>query len=239
MADEQAPLEGTPEPANTPESGTGTQEQQKAPSENWEERYKEAQAWGTRNAQRAAELEQQAQLVADLQSEDPVVQRQALEALGYTVPDDNETDTQPAYAELDPQTRARLDQFEAFHTQQQEQADYQQYRSIVDPQLEQMGVPKGLHDVLAEAALGIAPIQTPQGPQPNLKAAYEQLLEAWAPAFAELPQVQDKVKQSWAKSKPRAAFTSASGKEASQVPDLDKHENRVQYMLEKLQAEQM
>lgn len=79
-ADEtQAPAADTPEntPDNTPEAGTGG-----PPESNWEDRYKEAQQWGTRNAQRVAELERYEQVVTGLNSDDPEQRKWAAEALG-------------------------------------------------------------------------------------------------------------------------------------------------------------
>lgn len=236
--DEPAGGGGTPpeEGAPTPPEGTGTQ----APSENWEDRYKDAQAWGTRLAQERAELEAEAQIARALRSDDPQQQRQALEALGYQVPDEPE-DTPPNG--LDPQIAAKLakvDELEQWRNstveEQTREQNYAQYRAMTDPQLEGMGVPDGLRDMVAEVALDLPPLQTPQGPRPDLAAAMQQV-EAMAEHFAALPAVQTAVKKSWKNTKPSAAFTSPGGAEGTQVPDLTDREARQQYQLARFQSD--
>jgi hypothetical protein len=242
MSDQNAaPQEEEQPTADTPVEGTGTQDT--AAQVNWEERYKEAQSWGTRLAQERAELEQEAQLARALKSEDPAEYTEALRALGFNVPDDDaDEDTQTAG--LDPEVAARLakvdeiDQWRQQLTAEQErEVNEQQYRQLVDPQLQDMKVPEGLWDVVAEAALNLPAVQTPQGPQPDLEGAMRQV-EAMAEHFAALPSVQSAVKKSWANSKPRTALTGAVGAEGTQVLDTDKHENRVAYMMARLNDNQ-
>lgn len=221
----------------TPPEGTGTQDP--APSQNWEERYKEAQAWGTRNAQRAAELEAEAKLVQALRSEDPAEYTQALRDLGFNVPD---PEFEPEGG-LDPEIAAKLakvDELEQWRNslteQEQQQANYASYREMVNPQLSQMGVPEGLHDVVAEAALNLPGIETPQGQKPDLDTAWEQLKEILL-LGNQVPEVQSAMKKSWASTKPRAALTSPGGSEGTNVPDLTNRESRQQWMLARLQAD--
>jgi hypothetical protein len=59
-----------------------------------------------------------------------------------------------------------------------------------------------------------------------------------AEMFADVPEVQTKVRKSWANTKPRTAFTSAGGGEGTQVLDTDSHENRVAIMMQRLQDNQ-
>jgi hypothetical protein len=234
---EQTPAAEEPQPVDTSVEETGTQDT--AAQVNWEERYKEAQSWGTRLAQERAELEQEAQLARALKSEDPAEYTEALRALGFNVPDDDE-DTQTAG--LDPEVAAKLakvdeiDQWRQQLTAEQErEVNEQQYRQLVDPQLQEMKVPEGLWDVVAEAALNLPALQTPQGPQPDLAAAMQQV-EAMAEHFAALPSVQSAVKKSWANTKPRTALTSAGGTAGTQVPDLDNRQERLDWMAQQLLA---
>jgi hypothetical protein len=236
MSDQNAAPQEEQPVTDTPAEGTGTQDT--AAQVNWEERYKEAQSWGTRLAQERAELEQAAQQWQALQSDDPTEYLEALRAAGFNVPDeDQDTQTQQG---LDPEIAAKLakvdeiDQWRNNMTAEQErEANEQQYRTLVDPQLKDMKVPEGLWDVVAEAALNLPAVQTPQGPQPDLEGAMRQV-EAMAEHFAALPSVQAAVKKSWANSKPRTALTSTGGAEGTQVLDTDKHENRVAYMMARL-----
>lgn len=240
MADQNAaPTEV--QPGDTPVEGTAPE----AAQENWEERYKEAQAWGTRNAQRAAELEAETQLVRDLRSDDPEAQRNALVALGYQVPEEDVEDTQQQQQELDPRIAAKLakvDELEqrwnSMTEEQQKDANYSEYREQYDPEIEQMGVPEGVREIVADLAYNHRPpLQTPQGLVPDLKGAFQQV-EEMAELLAQLPAAQKKFKQEWANTKPRSPLTSAGGGEGTQVLDLSKHENRVAYALSQLPVDQ-
>lgn len=218
---EQTPEAGMSDNANTPDTGTGTQEQ--PTSENWEQRYKDAQAWGTRNAQRAAELEAETALVARLRSEDPNEQREALRALGYEVPDD---DTQ--YSDPNEQLARELAELKAWRdefTGQQQQEQYvAQIEASVEQQLDQLGnLSDPQKDWIVSRAIALPPTQEGLPDIPAAHAEFQALINA--------------EKQAWAGTKPRSAFTTAAGQQASQVPDLDKHEKRVDYMLSRLQAE--
>jgi vacuolar-type H+-ATPase subunit I/STV1 len=225
MADEQAPIEGTPEPANTPDQGTGTQEQS-----NWQERYEHLQPEFTRATQDRdryrQEAEQTRQLVAALQAEDPQVRQQAAEALGLQLIDEPEDDTQSDPNEQLARELAELKQWRDEFTGSQQQEQYvAQIEQSVEQQLDQLGdLSEPQKDWIVSRAIALPPTQDGL---PDIQAAH-----------TEFQALINAEKQSWAKSKPRSAFTSAAGQEATQVPDLDKHENRVDYMLSRLQADQ-
>jgi hypothetical protein len=55
-----------------------------------------------------------------------------------------------------------------------------------------------------------------------------------AEMFADVPEVQTKVRKSWADSKPTRALTSPGGTDGTQVPNLDDQEERHAYMAQKL-----
>jgi hypothetical protein len=217
----------------------GTQDTQEATSaqENWEQRFKDTQAWATRLAQEKVELEAAAQQWQALQSDDPTEYLKALKAAGFNVPEETEEDTQAS--EPDPRLRAELDELkqwkESLTAEQEREVNEQQYRTLVDPQLKDMKVPEGLWDVVAEAALNLPALQTPQGPQPDLAAAMQQV-EAMAEHFAALPSVQSAVKKSWANTKPRTALTGPGGTAGTQVPDLDNRQERWDWMAQQLLA---
>lgn len=236
LAPEGDPTGGEP---ITPE-GAGTEPEPTAPGTDWEAIAKEHQAWGTRLAQEKAELETEAQIARALRSEDSSARAQALAQLGIELVDDGAPDPgAQLYEQVDPQTLARLEALEQHHAQttaaQEREQNYAAYREITDPQLAQMQVPEGLRDVVAEAALNLPPVQTPQGPQPDLQAAYEQI-QAMAEHFAALPAVQTAVKKSWQKTKPSAALTQQGGVPATQVPPLDTRVKRADYIAEQLAA---
>lgn len=235
----QAPSVETPgSTADTP-PGTGTPDQQPDTAQvNWEDRYKDVQAWATRSAQRVTELEQYEQLVNDWNSEDPEAQRRAAERLGIQLEDPSQQ-SDPRYADDDPMAQ-RLAALEAERAQERQQAQeeqqYTSYRQMVDPQLDQMGVPKGIHDLVAEAALNLPPVHTPQGTEPNLKAALAQV-EQIVLAAADLPSVQQKVVESYRASK-KAPHIGQSGTAGTQTPNLDNRSERQQWMAERLMADQ-
>lgn len=205
-------------PVDTPAPGTDTQPD--ATQTNWEERYKEAQAWGTRNAQRISELEAYEQVVNAWNSDDVEAQKWAAAQLGVQLSDEP-TDT-PANGQ-DPELLRRLEALETRHATQQQEAqeaaEYQTYRQWTDPQLQKMGIPARLHDIVADTARAIPRIHTPQGETPDLAGAWKQL-EALAPAFSEMQVVQDTVKQAWANTK-RAPHMTQAGQDALPQPNLD------------------
>lgn len=234
----QAPSVETPENANTPE-GTGTPTDQQAARTNWEERYREAQSWGTKSAQEAAELREYKALIDDWNSDDPDAQRRAAERLGIQL-DEEEADAGQEYAQLSPADRKLLDDFNASRTEQQQtqqqEQQYNAYRADVDPQLKTMGIPEDLHELVAEAALQLPGLQTPQGLRPDLQGAVAQI-EALGLSVAKLPSVQTKFIENYRKTK-RAPAISSSGTAGTQVPDLDKRQDRIDWIVEQAQAQE-
>lgn len=244
MADQNAAPTEEQQIADSSTTEIGTQQEQATPSVNWEERAKEHQSWGTRLAQENAELKTKAQLVADLESDDPATYNAALRKLGFNVPEEQEEEAQQE-GELDPRIAAKLakldeleQRFNSRDETAQQQEHYAQYREQFDPKLKDMGVPDAFLTNVADIAYNqLDAIQTPQGPQPDLEGAFAQFLEV-AEMFAEVPQVQKKVRKNWANTKPQSAFTSAGGGEGTQVLDTSNHENRVAYAMSRLNNDQ-
>lgn len=217
--------------ANTPE-GTGSNT-----AEHWQERYEHLQPEFTRATQDRdryrTELEQTQNLLNALYDEDPGIRQQAAEALNLQLAEEIEDTPGP---DLDPRVLARLEALEqreqsAQQAQAEEQA-YAEYRRSTDSELAQMGVPKGLHDVVADTALGMAR-QT--GENPDLRAALQQV-EAMAATWAELPAVQNHVKKSWEQTK-RAPHFSQNGVPGQGAPNLDEmsRNDRHAYMAQRLE----
>ena len=227
MADEQAPTEGTPEhAANTPDQGTGTEGQ----DTDWQERYTNLQPEFTRATQDRdryrQEVEEYKQLAAALQGEDPEARRQAAERLGLQLIDEPD-DTQ--FADPNEQLArelAELKQWRDEFTGSQQQEQYvANIEASVEQQLEQIGgLTDKQKDWIVSRAIALPPTQ--EG-LPDIQAAHSE--------FSELINAE---KQSWAKTKPRSAFTTAAGKEGTQVPDLNDRQQRVDWMTSLHQANQ-
>lgn len=257
-ADSEAGAQPEPVDAETPDSagstpeGTVQHESEQEPVDwqarakeledevsGWESRYKEAQAWGTRQSQQAKVLEQ-------WYSDDPAERRKAAEALGVELLEDDspegEADTEGAGvpAGLDPQTYSEIQYFlesqrEMQQQQEQEQA-YAAYRQETDQQLEKMGVPQELFDMVADAALELPGVETAQGLQPDLEGAVEQIKE-WTLRAAALPGVQQTFLDRYRQSK-QAPHMSPGGVAGTEAPDLDAMSlaERHAYMAERLKA---
>lgn len=238
---DETPGGGAAEGAPTPPEGTGAPEGQPhgGGQENWEDRYKEAQAWGTRMAQERATLDADAQIARALRSDDPAERQHALEALGFAL-DDGDADGQ-LYDQVDPRVLAELDELKQWRdqttSQQQTEANYSAYRQIADPQMQQIGVPEGLQDVIAEAALNLPAVHTPQGQLPDIQGAWQQF-EAMAEHFAAIPAVQSAVKKAWANTKPSAAVTRPGGGDGTGVTAFKNGEERRAHMLARFSADQ-
>jgi hypothetical protein len=232
--------------ADTPtDTGTGTT-QDAAAQVNWQDRYKEAQGWGTRLAQEKAQLEQEAQLARALRSDDAAERQRALEQLGLALVTDDATsglDDEQVF-DNDPRVLQQLTELQQWREQQdaaaqqstaaqQEQADYQAYRQVTDPQLSQMGVPDALHEVVAEAALNLPPVHTPQGAQPDLAGAWQQLV-ALSEHFDEVPDVRTRQMKKYAATKPRGPLTSTTGQPGTQTVQLDTRAQRNDYIAQRI-----
>lgn len=249
MTDQAPAPQDTPGVAG-PAGDTGAQDSPPYgdPNDPYETRYNELRSWTDRvqnevgelrpYRDRATELEQRQQWYElALTSEDEDTRRQAVEALGYELPDDDGEDVDDA-EEFDPagydpvselhERQAALEQRIIEQDQEAEQEeDAQLIRAITDERLGQL---EGLNEddqdmVLAYALTHLDPVQEPgvPVPLPDIAQAYE--------AF--VARETERQKQ-WAKTK-RAPFVASGGQEATQVPDTGTHEGRVQAILRSMQ----
>lgn len=235
-----ATAEGAPTP---PDAGTGTEVTSPPAGYVPEDRYKEAQGWGTRLSQENATLKADAELARALRSNDPSVRQQALEALGFEFDDGNAgANDDQLFDQTDPRILAELEELKGWRdqtvSQQQSEANYSAYRQIADPQMQSLGVPEGLHDVIAEAALNLPPVHTPQGQAPDIEGAWKQFETAYAEHFAAIPAVQAQVKKAWASTKPTAPVTRPGGTDGTGVTAFKNGEERRAHMLARFSADQ-
>lgn len=219
---EQAPQSEDTPTVDTP-NGTDTPDQQ-AQQDNWEQRYKDAQAWGTRVAQERAEFEQQAQLVQALRSEDPDARRQAAEALGLEFTDEAEDDDTPYADELTKRLEALEGQIQQRDQQAQQAQQIAQIEQHVEQQLATLnGLDEADREWIVNTAVAMPP--TTDG-MPDIKAAFEKFT-AW----------ETERQKKWAKTKRTHAF-SPVGEAGTQQPDLSTHEGKVAHVLGRMAAEE-
>lgn len=196
-----------------------------------EDRYGNLQPEYTRVTQREAELREQLQYHNTLlTSEDEDTRRQALEALGYEVPDPEpqvyEDPTERIAAQVSTLAE-RLDTAEQAQRQEQEQA---LMNSVT---FERLNAIEGLAKedqnwVLSYAVNALPAIEEPgiPVPLPDVKAAYE-VFKA-----REIERQRE-----WANGK-RAPYVAPGGQTATEVPNLDTHQGRVDAMMRGLRDQE-
>jgi len=215
MSDQQAPPEADTPAVAGPTEAPGTQEQ---PQTDWEKRYQDLQPEYTRATQRLSELEQQQKWYElAMTTDDPDTHRQALQHLGYDVPEEDPEDVDPtAYDE--PAHDPRLDEIVAWKEQQEqaarEAAGFEFLTGHINTEVERLGMEQldeGTRQWILSRALaspGIpAPPGSPHDELPDVEAAYKEF-QQW-----EL----ERQKQ-WAKTK-RAPHVPAGGLPANEAPN--------------------
>jgi hypothetical protein len=239
MSDQQAPPQADTPAVAGPNEAPGTQEQ---PQVDYEKRYNDLQPEYTRATQRLSELEQQQQWYElAMTTDDPDTQRQALQRLGYDVPEEVE-DVEPAewMDDEDPNAdvRKELAELKAWKeqsTQQQRQEIEQQYfDSHMEREIERLGLDK-LKDhqqrmvLLLSGGMSVpAPPGAPLQELPNVEAAFEQ----WKQDMLE-------EQKSWASTKQRAPYVPSGGLPANEVPNPGTgHEARMDRAMRALHEEQ-
>lgn len=222
MADQQAPPEGAPEQADTPE-GTGAQQ------DPWQERYEHLQPEYTRATQEAAQLRDQVAQYADPEYRAQLFREIAAEQ-GFEIQEAAEDDGQ-LYQEVDPRIRAELDELKQWRdstTTEQQQAQHIEWLdSVCEQQFGSLGAQLSdqQEEWITNRAFSMPPKEMPDGSKvPDISGAY-----------AEYQALIDAEKQTWAKSK-RAPHVSSAGKEGTQVPNLDNRQERLDWMSEQLLA---
>jgi len=236
MSDQQAPSphEDSPAVAGPNEAPGAAQEQAEV---DWQKRYVDTQAEYSRNQQRLRDLENQQQWYElALTSEDADTRRQAIEALGYELPEEEEFEPaddeiyQDPYDQLQAQLAAvqqRLDQGEQ-QLQDEQVLEYQQ--QLVEEQLSGLeGVDEDdKDDILAYAINALPAVQQPGlPPLPDIGAAYERFQAR-----------QTERQKQWAKTK-RAPYVAPGGQTANEVPDLSTHDGRVTQAMRKMAENEM
>ena len=208
-------------PANESGSETGTpatdSSESHAPDQNWEQRYQEAQAWGTRASQEAAQYRQ----IIDLARQgDP----EALEFLGYEVPADTEDKNteEPDLSEQLQQLRQMVETQQQTAQEAQQQAELQQAAdafyaeefSKLDPENKWSQEYRNL--VAAAGDQHVA-----EDGLPDLQKAHEAIQSQFEELFKQ---------RVAAKRSPQAP----SGASPSHNPDLSNPEDRQAYMAQRL-----
>jgi hypothetical protein len=216
---DQAPSVETPEEQLAPEGTPSEQHDQPdtTAQQNWEDRYKEAQAWGTRAAQEAAQYRQ---VIEGLYSEDPAVRQAAAETLGLEIQQEQQQDGQQYL------TR---EEWEAYQAEQQAALQQDEVVTYVEQYTQgQLDSLQGFNDAqkawILRAAVSLPPVESPEGvPVPDIASAVKDF-EAFIGSE----------KQAWAQTK-RAPRPPAAGSSATEAPNLDDREQRRDWMLRRLE----
>lgn len=211
--------------ADTP-NGTGTQEQ-----EDYEQRYKDAQAWGTKQSQEAAQLREWRQQIET----DPTALAEFLRERGYEVEDDTPTEPPTDLEDLKAQLREELMAEIEPVKQTQAQAEEQRQIAAIEASIqndiaaiESDGVSLTEKKKALIERLALTTSSDREDGMPDVKAAYEALTEAWA----EEDQAREAAKA--AKRKPTHKFT-PGGVAGDEKPDKTTSEGRVELILSRLQ----
>ena len=239
MSDQQAPAQPDTPAVAGPNEAPGTQEQQQVTADPYEKRYNDLRPEFDRATAERAELAQWkewAQLA--LTTEDADTQRQALQRLGFDVPDEIE-DVEPAEYEETYAQDPRLDELVAWKQAQEqaarEAAGLEYLTGHINSEVERLGMAQ-LDDATRQWVLsralanpGIpAPPGSPHDELPNVEAAYKEF-QQW-----EL----ERQKQ-WAKTKQNAPYVPSGGQPANEVPDPGTgHNSRMNRAMRALQEQQ-
>jgi hypothetical protein len=163
---------------------------------------------------------------------------------GYQIEDSENDDTlyaDPNEAELT-KLREQVQQLSEWQqgltAKQQEERDHAAYRAQVDPQLTEMGVPEGIQDLVADLArTHLPPLQTPQGPVPDLQGALKSVQE-FVLSAAEMPEVRGQLLKGWQGTKTTTHRVSPVGEAGTQQPDLSTTEGKTAHILGRMAAEE-
>jgi hypothetical protein len=216
MSDQQAPPNGDTPAVAGPTEAPGTQEQ---PQVDWEKRYQDLQPEYTRTTQRLSELEQQQQWYElAMTTDDPDTHRQALQHLGYDVPDEEFEDAEPDGYEDQPVHDPRLDEVLAWKERQEQEAreaaGFEFLTGHINSEVERLGMDQlddGTRQWILSRALASPGIPAPPGSAhdelPNVEAAYKEFQE-W----------ETERQKQWAKTK-RAPHVPSGGLPANEAPN--------------------
>jgi hypothetical protein len=221
-------MDAVPEDAAPPvvagPTGTGEAEQAAQAEADWQKRYSDLQPEYTRATQENAELKRQQELYDVLIStNDPDTRKMVAEQLGYVLEDepDATTDDDDPLSAYD-RRLAALESQTAQREQQEADNQYaQQVRAAVDERLGQLGIDKADQDWVLAYAINALPANA-QG-LPDLDGAY-----------AEFQQRETARQRAWAETKKRAPHIATHGQAATEVPNLDNRQARVDWMTRRI-----
>jgi len=207
--DPQAPVVDTPDAAIEQHNDEQTID--------WEQRHREAQAWGTRASQENAEYRRQ---LDALRNGD----REAFAALGLELADQEE-DEDPVqdYGETDAQYEARIAALEQRFEQQTQDARFTQIETHVEKQLDALpDVDEATRDLVVKLAVQMDPAENGM---PDIQGAYAAL------------EARDLARQkAWAEGKKSAPRVSPVGQAGTQNPAISEMtpEQRAEFMAQRL-----
>lgn len=222
MSDQGLSSENSPDVVGP--AGTGEAEQAE-PEVNWQQRYVDTQDAYTRGQQELSELRRRDQLHQQLLSDDSEAQRQAAEALGYRLDEEEEADP----GEYDDPFAAydeRIRHLEETQTQARDSAAQAEYfadlQAIVNQRLNELeGLSQEDQDWVLSFAVHALPA-TEDG-LPDLDQAFQLFQER-----------ENARQRTWAQSK-RAPRISPNGQTGTEVPNLDDRQQRQDWMTRRLQ----
>jgi hypothetical protein len=191
----------------------------------WQKRYTDLQSEYTQTSQERAELRHQRELYDLLVStDDEDTRRRVAEQLGYQLDQEEpepEFDENP-FAAYD----KRIGQLESALTvreeREREDAYASEVRRVCDEQLETLGIDKEDQDWVLAYAINALPVND-QG-LPDIRQAHA--------VFAAR---EDARQRQWATTKRRAPRISPNGQPATEVPNLDNRNERVEWMTRRLE----
>jgi hypothetical protein len=205
---------------DTPAPGTDTT-QETQEQVNWEERYKEAQSWGTRESQKRADLEQQWER---LESDDEAL-RQLLAKRGIELQDETpELPDDPTAAEL-AQFRKELEALKQSQTQSEQQQQLAVAEAHFASAFTALGEKRGapLTEEEQNAVIGIA-LTMPAGANG---------LPPVSDAYGVLEKIREADQQKWAQTKRTTHRVSPNGTAGEAKPNMENRQERVAAMTEK------
>lgn len=228
MSDQQAPAAPDTPAVAGPEQAPGTQEQQQVTADPYEKRYNDLRPEFDRATQERAELQQWKEWAElALTTDDTDTQRQALQRLGFDVPDEVE-DVEPTEWLDETAQDPRLDELLAWKEQQEQQAreaaGFEFLTTHINSEVDRLGMDQlddGTRQWILSRALanpGIpAPPGSPHDELPNVEAA-----------FKEFQQWETERQKQWAQTKRSAPYVPPGGQPANEVPNTGTgHEARM------------
>ncbi len=189
----------------------------------YEKQYKDTQAWGTQQSQKAAQLEAQLEALKT----DPDAQRQFLQELGYQIEEEPEEDELDAdeLATLRKELSGLKQQFEQTTSQAQQDREIQRIDDHFESGFARFSKDRGepLDDNEKAAIIGLALTMPAEDGLPPVEKAWDVLEEMWTGRQTK-----------WAASKKPSHRVSANGREADTKPDLSTTEAKRDFILSRL-----